>query len=223
MLNARRSPYQTHYFDAPSGVTFRLVLSRATYSVAAFDRDGRRIYWSGRHWGASLTDALSAACYHGEPLMAASAIWFLFGRIDYYRDRPGILDLWAAAIYRGEPAGVTHERFAPYREAMKRARELRFGPGHRQAIAEAEALAEKLARESVDWNAERLAAARKAAVLRCVRTSSVQPIHIDAKDTVERRAYPPAPPGTVDALIAEGALRMTRNTRGQPAFEAAAA
>lgn len=210
--------YTTHHFDAPCGVTFKVVLGRSTYSVAAFDCTGRRIAWSGRNWGPSLTDALSTAAYHGEPLEAASGIWFLFGRIDYYLDRPGLLDLWDAAIYRGEPAAVTHARFEPYREAMAAARRAPYAQ-RSKLIADAEALTVKLAAESTDWNAERLATARKARVLRYVRSSSVQPIHIDARDTIERQAYAPA--GTVDSLIAAGVLRMTRNARGAPAFEAA--
>lgn len=84
-------------FSAPCGVTFKLVLGNSTYSVAAFDRDGNRFAWSGRKWGRSLTDALVMAVYKGEPSEAESAIWFLFGRIDRYADRPGVLDLWLAS------------------------------------------------------------------------------------------------------------------------------
>ncbi len=85
---------------------FRIVLGNSTYSVALFDATGDRIAWSGRHWGCSLTDALAMACHTGDPSRAASAIWFLFGRIDYYVDGPGIIDLWRAATLERVEMGV---------------------------------------------------------------------------------------------------------------------
>lgn len=95
--------YEKHVFRAPGGIEFRIVLGRSTYSVAVHDRAGRRIEWSGRNWGPSLTDALMMACYRGEPSGAKAAIAYLFTRIDGYADSPGIRDLWRASEYIGRP------------------------------------------------------------------------------------------------------------------------
>lgn len=89
--------FDRYTFLAPAGVRFELVLSRSTYSVAVYDRDGDRIAWSGRNWGTSLTDALSMAGYANDPARAAGGMWYLFGRIDGYHDGPSIVDLWKAS------------------------------------------------------------------------------------------------------------------------------
>ena len=135
--------YQIHHFDAPCGVTFRLVLGRSTYSIDARDKHGKRIAWTGRRWGASLTDALSMAAYTGETERAKSAIWYLFARLDYYVFCPGIIDLWRAATYRGETERAKYERLAPYRAAMQRARALPYGQ-RLDGLAEAEKIKERL-------------------------------------------------------------------------------
>jgi len=215
--------YETHHFDAPCGISFKVTLSRSTYSVAAFDRTGRRIAWTGRNWGPSLTDALSMACYTGEPLRASSGLWFLFRRIDYYRDCPGILDLWTAAIYRGEPASVRRERFQPYHEAMRRAHDLRFGGGWSAARDEAERIkAELEAAPPIIWTAERLRQERIGRILREVSNGCRGiggPIHIDSRNHIARNAV--APMELVDSVIASRLVRKTENARGQPAIELA--
>lgn len=99
------SRYEKHTWQA-GNCSFVMVLGRSTYSVAVHDGEGNRIAWSGRNWGLSLTDALSMACYTGERKEANSAIGYLFNRIDYYVDCPGISDLWRAAVYIGEPACI---------------------------------------------------------------------------------------------------------------------
>lgn len=95
----------THTFTAPAGHSFRVNVRGSSYSVALM-HGAKRVEWSGRHWGPSMCDALSRACYTGEPLHAASAIRFLFGRIDGYVNRPGLLDLWAAATMDAERLDV---------------------------------------------------------------------------------------------------------------------
>lgn len=91
-----------HYFDAPCGHSFKLTLGRSTYSVALY-RGKKRVEFSGRNWGPSLTSDLAAACYRGDPYRVQCGMAFLFDRIDGYQARPGLQDLWLAATYRGVP------------------------------------------------------------------------------------------------------------------------
>lgn len=121
--------YQKHTWQA-GHCRFVMVLSRSTYSVAVLDSAGNRIEWTGRKWGLSLTDALSMACYTGKPEGASSAIGYLFNRIDWYLDCPGIADLWRAAVYIGEPACIADRARRLQREAWRaRYHEKRFSGG----------------------------------------------------------------------------------------------
>lgn len=140
--------YQRHTWQAGQ-LQFQIVLGRSTYSVALHGPDGKRLAWSGRNWGPSLTGALAMACYTGESDRAASALRFLFARIDGYLDWPGVCDLWRAARYIGETEKARHLRFQPYRDAMAAAKALRFSGGWSQAMADAARIKSELERELV--------------------------------------------------------------------------
>jgi hypothetical protein len=97
--------YKHHSWRTPCGHEFRVVLGRTTYSVALHDPRGKRIEWSGRNWGPSLTDALMMACYVGDRTHADAAIHYLFTRIDpdFEGNRRWVRDLWDTATYVGRP------------------------------------------------------------------------------------------------------------------------
>lgn len=186
--------YETHYFDAPAGVTFKIVLGRATYSIAAFDRDGDRIAWTGRNWGPALTDSLMMAAYYGEPLRASSGLRFCFG------DSLNLVDLWEASVYRGAPAcnrprPVNLDRRKHWRIAGQ--------------CAQGPALEGVAARD----------ANRRERILRELRISFAgfpNPHHMDSLPGIASRAN--APESYLNPLFAEGLLYRTTNARGQPAF-----
>jgi hypothetical protein len=124
------SRYQKHTWQA-GACRFVMVLGQSTYSVAVLDSAGNRIRWTGRKWGLSLTDALSAACYVGDARKADSAIWYLFANIlRGCTACPGITDLWRAAVYIGEPACVADRARRLNHEAWRaRYHEKRFSGG----------------------------------------------------------------------------------------------
>jgi hypothetical protein len=175
--------FTKHSWRAPAGYRFDLTLSQSSYLVEIYKcaaRTGEEtlIDHSGRgarrpQWGPSLTDSLNSACYSGDPSRALGGIGFLFNRIDkgFEGDRTLYQDLFADSQYVGETGKQRHERWQPYRDAEKRAQELRFGGGWNEAKAEAERIRAELERQDADIDAQKAATVAGEKLARVVITS----------------------------------------------------
>lgn len=172
-----RKGFTKHTWRAPAGYRFEFAISHSSYLVEIYKGD-QLIEHSGRdgrrpQWGAALTDSLSSSCYTGNPERARSAIGFLFNRIDkgFEGDRTLYSDLFAAAVYVGETGKQRNERWQRFRDAERRARDLRFTGRWSEANAEAKRIKAELEIEDADFAAKREAAASGADLARVVITA----------------------------------------------------
>jgi hypothetical protein len=88
-------PNQTHTWVS-GNFTFKIITGNSASGISVYVKN-KRIAHDRFSWGPSRCDALKRANYMNDPLYAESVMHFLFKRIDYYVDGPGLLDAWKHA------------------------------------------------------------------------------------------------------------------------------
>lgn len=94
----KKKRFSTYIWKTLGGYCFKLVLSKSTYSIAVF-KDGKRVEWTGRKWGPSITDALAMASHKADPNCAHTAMVYLFRTYDMTTEQyeNTIPDAWSRA------------------------------------------------------------------------------------------------------------------------------